>query len=60
MLEITNPTAVEKGYSVYAADGRKVAQGAINVENNKIDIQSLTAGMYFVKIGERMVRFVKN
>lgn len=60
MLELTNPISIEKGYNIYAADGRKVAQGAINVENNRINIQSLNAGIYFVKVGERMVRFVKN
>lgn len=60
MLEIANPSAIDNGYGIYAADGRKIAQGAINVENNRINIQSLTAGIYFVKVGEKMVRFMKN
>ena len=60
MLEITNPTSIDNGYNIFAADGRKVAQGVNNVENNRINIQSLNAGIYFVKVGEKVIRFIKN
>jgi hypothetical protein len=60
MLELSNPTSIDKGYGIYSADGRKMAQGALSVEYNRINIQSFTPGIYFVRLGDKVVRFVKN
>lgn len=47
-------------YQIFSTDGRQVAQGIFNGENNTISVTSLIQGVYFMRISEKgLIRFAK-
>ena len=54
-LEITTVN-----YTVYNVMGQMVMQGKLSDETTTIDVESLPAGMYFLRIGEKTTKFVKH
>ncbi|WP_454047853.1 T9SS type A sorting domain-containing protein [Chryseobacterium sp. Marseille-Q8038] len=51
----------KSGFKVYNASGNLVKEGIINNNTEKINIQDLTSGIYFIKLdsGESSFKFVK-
>ncbi len=47
-------------YSITNLTGQTIITGKITSENQKIDISSLTEGIYFIKIGEVTMKFLKD
>ena len=45
-------------YRITNLMGQTVLSGSITAENQRIDIESLPAGMYFVTVGEQTLKFV--
>ena len=57
-LKIKNYKLIENAeYSIYNVVGQIIMQGAL--QSNTINVESLTSGMYFLKVGNKTVRFVK-
>jgi hypothetical protein len=46
-----------KKYAIYSSFGRKVSSGLIR--NQEINIQNLEKGMYFLKIDDTIIKFIK-
>ena len=54
-----NGLTTEASYEIYNTIGQKVKRGVV-LENEKIDIQNLTNGIYVLKLGDgNRVRFIK-
>lgn len=54
-----NELTAEANYEIYNTIGQKVKRGVV-LENEKIDIQNLTNGIYVLKLGDgNRVRFIK-
>lgn len=53
-----NPTSIQiinsLGYSVYQMDASQIVSGT-----NRIDVSNLASGVYFIKIGDKVSKFVK-
>ena len=56
-LIIENGELTIENYSIYSVVGQVVQQGQLH--NNTINVESLAAGMYFLKIDGKTVKFVK-
>jgi hypothetical protein len=54
LASLPNPT-----YRISNLMGQTLLQGNINAENQQIDTSSLPAGMYFISVGGKTVKFVK-
>ena len=48
----------ERQYRITNLMGQTVFSGSITTETQQIDINSLPAGMYFIKVGEQTIKFV--
>ena len=46
-------------YRITNLTGQNLLRGTITAENQQINIEKLPAGMYFLSVGERTVKFVK-
>jgi len=60
-LQITN-CELRNGaaeYSIYSVAGQKVMHGTLQDETTVINIASLAKGMYYLRVAEKTVRFVK-
>ena len=66
-LRISLPNPSERGayaaedanYSIYSVIGQMVMQGKLQEENTTINVANLANGMYFLKVGSKTVKFVK-
>lgn len=58
-LQITGVASAQE-YNIYSISGEVVANGTIH-NNDKIDIQKLKSGVYFIKMkNENSIKFIKN
>ena len=48
----------EAEVSIYSINGQMVSSQTINEGTNTIDVSSLKAGMYFMKVNESMIKFI--
>ena len=53
-----SPTATETEYHITNLMGQTLLQGKITAEIQQINIEKLSAGMYFISVGEQTVKFV--
>ena len=59
-LRITNyELRDDMGYSIYSVVGQKVLQGKPQDETSIINVASLAKGLYYLRVGEKTVKFVK-
>ncbi|MDR1811038.1 MAG: T9SS type A sorting domain-containing protein [Prevotella sp.] len=57
-ISIQGAPEIGVSYAIYAADGRKLLSD-VAPEAGKIDVGNLPAGLYFVKINNKPVKFIK-
>ena len=57
-LIIENGELTIENYSIYSVVGQVVMQGVL--QNNIINVEQLASGMYFLKVGNKVIKFVKN
>ena len=50
----------QTAYRITNLMGQTLLQGSINAETQQINIEPLPAGMYFISVGERTLKFVVN
>ncbi|MBR0178687.1 MAG: leucine-rich repeat domain-containing protein [Bacteroidales bacterium] len=53
-----SPTATKNEYRITNLTGQTLQKGVINTETQQINIEKLSAGMYFISVGEQTVKFV--
>jgi hypothetical protein len=46
-------------YNIYSIVGQVVQQGTLQGESTTINVKSLAAGMYYLKVDNKTVRFLK-
>ena len=46
-------------YSIFNVSGQVLMQGALSTETTTINVKSLPSGMYFIKVGNRTGKFIK-
>jgi len=46
-------------YSIYSVAGQKVMHGTLQDETSVINVATLAKGLYYLRVGEKTVRFVK-
>lgn len=60
-LNIEGLTEDNVFYEIYNVEGKMLINGSLISKENKIDVNGLNAGLYFVKIeGYNMMKFIKN
>jgi len=55
----TNESQLGQPYRVISQDGKTVLSGMLNASVNQIQVDQLSAGVYFVNVGKEQIRFVK-
>jgi hypothetical protein len=58
-LRITNYKLRMKDYSIYSMTGQMVMQGQLQGETTILNVSTLTNGVYFMKINDEVMKFVK-
>ena len=58
-LTIEIDIAEEKKYRIYSTVGKLLISGTLNSKTNKIDLSSLPYNVYFLKINNQTIKFVK-
>ena len=58
-LRITNYELQNVNYSIFSVVGQLLLQGTLQNETTTINVESLANGMYFLKVGNKTVRFFK-
>lgn len=58
-LTIEMDIAEEKEYRIYSTVGKLLISGTLNSKTNKIDLSSLPYNVYFLKINNQTMKFVK-
>ena len=58
-VETHGRASLQTAYRITNLMGQTIFSGNITVENQRIDISNLPAGMYFISVGEQIVIFVK-
>ena len=58
-LRITNDELRMENYNIYNLMGQMVMQGELQGKTTTINVETLPAGMYFLKIAGKAVKFVK-
>ena len=59
VLTIKNEELRMENYSIFNVSGQVLMQGALSGENTTINVKVLPNGMYFVKVGNKTGKFVK-
>ena len=59
LIEYEQQTIDNAEYSIYNLVGQMVMQGKLSDETTTINVELLASGMYFLKIAEKTVKFVK-
>ena len=58
-LKITNYELRTASYCIYSVIGQLIMQGQLQDETTTINVESLTNGMYYLKIGNKVIKFIK-
>jgi len=58
-LRITNYELQNTDYTIYSVVGQKIMQGKLQDETTVIDVESLVKGMYYLRVGEKAINFIK-
>jgi hypothetical protein len=58
-LQVTGYELQVEDYLIYNVIGQMVMQGKLQEKTSTLNVESLTTGMYFLKIGDKTVKFVK-
>ena len=58
-LHVTDYDLQQSNYSIYNVVGQTLIQGKLQGDATTINVESLANGMYFLKIDNKVVRFVK-
>ena len=58
-LTVEMDIAEEKEYRIYSTVGKLLISGTLNSKTNKIDLSSLPNNVYFLKINNQTMKFVK-
>jgi len=58
-LQIAGYELSDVNYSIFSVVGQLLLQGTLQNETTNINVESLANGMYFLQIGNKTVRFVK-
>ncbi len=56
LINVKQPTH----YTISDIFGKTILKGIISSDNQQVDVSNLENGMYFIKVGEKSVRFIKN
>ena len=56
LINVKQPTH----YTISDIFGKTILKGIISSDNQQIDISELSYGMYFIKIGSKLEKFIKN
>ena len=59
MIDSGKLTMDNAEYTIFSITGQLIMQGKLSGETTTINAESLTSGMYFLRIGEKTVKFVK-
>ena len=58
-LIIKNEELKIENYSIFNVSGQILIQGALSTENTTINVKELPSGMYFIKVGNKTGKFIK-
>ena len=59
LLTIDNPFTDSKPISITNQVGQIVYTGFVSKANNQINVESLSPNVYFVRVGEDVIKFIK-
>jgi hypothetical protein len=59
VLEMCHGASLQE-YTITNITGQTMMRGTISSDNQQVDVSNLENGMYFIKVGEKSVRFIKN
>ena len=59
VLIIKNEELRMENYSIFNVSGQILMQGALSTETTNINVKELPSGMYFVKVGDKTGKFIK-
>ena len=59
VLEMCHGASLQE-YTITNITGQIMMRGTISSDNQQVDVSNLENGMYFIKVGEKSVRFIKN
>jgi len=46
-------------YSIYSITGQKIIQGKLQDETTVVNVETLAKGMYYLRVAEKTVKFIK-